>query len=99
MTQQLQELGQPLDWRSRSLDEKGHVPQRLVKVLRPGLGSETEIGDPGQRRRNLDRHLAEMGGAGSHSGTGTLHAVLTHERRLRGSPKSTVTPHTTTPLP
>src|SRR2546421_5999260 len=74
-----QNLGQPSHGRRRPFEQQGHVALRLVKVLRPVLGCEPQVGDPGKRRRDLDGHLAKVW-IGTHSATGVFHAVLTHGR-------------------
>src|SRR2546421_12916040 len=74
-----QNLGQPSHGRRRSFEQQRHVALRLVKVLRPVLGGEPQVGDPGKRRRDLDGHLAKVW-IGTHSATVVFHAVLTHGR-------------------
>src|SRR5438876_11013240 len=71
-----QNLGQPSHGRRRPFEQQGHVALRLVKVLRPVLGCEPQVGDPGKRRRVLDGHLAKVW-MGTHSATGGLQAVFT----------------------
>src|SRR6266550_727971 len=74
-----QDLGQPSHGRRRPFEQQRHVALRLVKVLRPVLGGEPQVGDPGKRCRDLDGHLAKVW-IGTHSATGVFHAVLTHGR-------------------
>src|SRR5947208_979894 len=74
-----QNLGQPSHGRRRPFEQQGHVALRLVKVLRPVLGCEPQVGDPSKRRRDLDGHLAKVW-IGTHSATRVFHAVLTHGR-------------------
>src|SRR5437879_7066728 len=79
-----QDLGQPSHGRRRPFEQQRHVALRLVKVLRPVLGGEPQVGDPGKRRRDLDGHLAKVW-IGTHSATGVFHAVLTHGRASKVS--------------
>src|SRR5439155_392964 len=74
-----QDLRQPSHRRLRAFEQQRHVSLRLVEVLGAVPGGEPEVGDPGKRRGDLDRHLAKMW-RGTHAGTGLFHVVLTHGR-------------------
>src|SRR5258708_672592 len=77
-TQELEELGQPPHGWGRPFDEERNIAERLLEVLGAVLGREPKIGDPGKRRRNLDRHFGQGLVAGTLSRPAAFHDLLTH---------------------